>query len=142
MQPRRRPYPGTHEIHPANPQQAQLSRPLRAARFPLPAPSALPMAFNTHSSARGSGLVQHVFRSPARLPAPAEAHGGACAAPPSEKRYSLSWVRALRSDPVITRTLPLARRGSKAVRVIKDGKVIGSLPLAEGGGYTGSIAAH
>src|SRR5215467_15631061 len=81
--------PGTHEIHPANPQQTQLSRPLRAARFPLPAPSALPMAFNTHSSARGSGLVQHVFRSPARLPAPAEAHGGACAAPPSEKRYSL-----------------------------------------------------
>jgi hypothetical protein len=38
--------------------------------------------------------------------------------------------------------LPLARRGSKAVRVIKDGKVVGSLPLAEGGGYTGSIAAH
>jgi hypothetical protein len=26
--------------------------------------------------------------------------------------------------------------------MIKDGKVVGSLPSAEGGGYTGSIAAH
>jgi len=34
--------------------------------------------------------MNSVFRSPARLPAPAEAHRGPCVAPPSEKRYSLS----------------------------------------------------
>jgi hypothetical protein len=35
-----------------------------------------------------------------------------------------------------------SRENLKAVRVIKDGKVVGSLPSAAGGAYTGSIAAH
>src|ERR1700691_4988095 len=36
--------------------------------------------------------MNSVFRSPARLPAPAAAPRASCAAPPSEKRYSLSCV--------------------------------------------------
>jgi hypothetical protein len=44
-------------------------------------------AIKTHSPGRGgSGLAQHVFRSPARIPATEPQWEGLCAAPPSEKR--------------------------------------------------------
>src|SRR6267142_2815900 len=47
--------------------------------------------FNAHSPGDGgSGLVQPVFRSPARIPAAESSRRGLCAAPPSEKRYTLS----------------------------------------------------
>jgi hypothetical protein len=47
--------------------------------------------FNAHNpGGRGSGLVQPVFRSPARIPAAESTRRGLCAAPPSEKRYTLS----------------------------------------------------
>src|SRR5271165_739700 len=52
-----------------------------------------PGAFNAHSSGDGgSGLVQPVFRSPARIPAAETTRRGLCAAPPSEKRYTLSRI--------------------------------------------------
>src|SRR5215471_13316504 len=69
------------------------------------------MAFNTHSRARGSGLVQHVFRSPARPSAPAEAHGGPCAAPPSEKRFLFK----RKTLSVIMRDIGPARAGAPVV---------------------------
>jgi hypothetical protein len=51
-------------------------------------------AFNTHSpGGGGSGLAQQVFRSPARIPASEAGRKGLCAAPASEKRYSLSIVK-------------------------------------------------
>src|SRR6266436_3176782 len=47
-------------------------------------------AFNAHSPGDGgSGLVQPVFRSPARIPAAETTRKDLCAAPPSEKRYTL-----------------------------------------------------
>jgi hypothetical protein len=50
--------------------------------------SRLPAGFNAHSSGgRGSGLVQYVFRPPARIPAAEPVRRGLCAAPPGEKRY-------------------------------------------------------
>jgi hypothetical protein len=50
-----------------------------------------PDAFNAHSpGGGGSGLVQPVFRSPARIPPAESRRRGSCAAPPSEKRYTLS----------------------------------------------------
>src|SRR5260370_42306785 len=53
-----------------------------------------PGASNPHSpSDGGSGLVQPVFRSPARIPPAESTRKGLCAAPPSEKRYTLSLVR-------------------------------------------------
>jgi hypothetical protein len=50
-----------------------------------------PGAFNAHNPGDGgSGLVQPVFRSPARIPSAESTRKGLCAAPPSEKRYTLS----------------------------------------------------
>src|SRR5260370_42427964 len=46
--------------------------------------------FNAHSrGGGGGGLVQYVFRSPARNPARQSSRRGSCAAPLSEKRSSL-----------------------------------------------------
>src|SRR5258707_14297203 len=46
-----------------------------------------PGAFNAHNPGDGgSGLVQPVFRSPARIPAAESSRRGLCAAPTSEKR--------------------------------------------------------
>src|ERR1700720_3319234 len=60
-------------------------------------------AFNAHSPGDGgTGLVQPVFRSPARIPAAETTRRGLCAAPPSEKRYTLSLARLgdrARKDP-------------------------------------------
>src|SRR6266404_6308789 len=48
-----------------------------------------PGAFNAHNPGDGgSGLVQPVFRSPARIPSAESTRKGLCAAPPSEKRYT------------------------------------------------------
>ena len=44
-----------------------------------------------------SDLAQHVFRSPARIPATESQRTGLCAAPPSEKRSTLSCIRSARS---------------------------------------------
>src|ERR1700674_909097 len=53
-----------------------------------------PRPFNAHSpGAGGNGLVQYVFRSPARNPPIESSRRGSCAAPLSEKRSSLSRVR-------------------------------------------------
>src|SRR4051794_14340027 len=49
-----------------------------------------PRAFNANRPGGGSGLVQPVFRSPARVPAWVSSRGESCAPPPSEKRSSLS----------------------------------------------------
>ena len=55
------------------------------------APAKDPEAFKPHSpNDWGSGLVQPVFRSPARIPATESKRTGLSAAPPSEKRYTLS----------------------------------------------------
>src|ERR1700674_1244406 len=52
-----------------------------------------PRPFNAHSpGAGGSGLVQYVFRSPARNPARQSSRRGLCAAPLSEKRSSLCYA--------------------------------------------------
>jgi hypothetical protein len=57
------------------------------------APSDDPAAFKAHSlSGGGSGLVQSVFRSPARPRTWVPPRRGSCAAPPSEKRSALSRV--------------------------------------------------
>src|ERR1700732_3972794 len=48
-----------------------------------------PGAFNAHNPGDGgSGLVQPVFRSPARIPSAESTRKGLCTAPPSEKRYT------------------------------------------------------
>ena len=58
------------------------------------APPSDPGPLNAHSpGAWGSGLVQHVFRLPARPPAADPSHRAPRAAPPSEKRYSLCITR-------------------------------------------------
>ena len=72
------------------PASSRLNRP----RCPDGAPAKDPAAFNAHSpGGGGSGLVQHVFRSPARIPTAEPPRGGPCAAPPSEKRYSFNEKR-------------------------------------------------
>src|SRR5439155_22864570 len=57
-------------------------------------PGAPPANVRGHSTPitlrRGSGLVQPVFRSPARVPPAESTRKVLCAAPPSEKRYTLS----------------------------------------------------
>ena len=70
--------------------QAGPNAPFRGSSTELPAQSGRPAAFNANSWARGSGLVQYVFCSPARLLAPADVPRASCAAPPSKNRYSLS----------------------------------------------------
>src|SRR6267143_1201709 len=75
-------------------------------------------AFNAHSPGDGgSGLVQPVFRSPARIPPAESSRRGLCAAPPSEKRYTLSRPSGeLRTAPYCS-TKTNARR---ADRVLMD----------------------
>src|ERR1700712_5135933 len=51
-------------------------------------------AFNAHSpGGTGCGLVQHVFHLPARIQLRSPTAGSQCAAPPSEKRCTLSRVK-------------------------------------------------
>jgi hypothetical protein len=53
----------------------------------------VPEAFNTHrQDGRGSGLVQDVLRSPARIPAAESRRRGLCAAPANVKRCTFSRV--------------------------------------------------
>src|ERR1700712_1437089 len=53
-------------------------------------------AFNAHSpGGTGCGLVQHVFYLPARIQLRSPTAGSQCAAPPSEKRCTLSRVNCL-----------------------------------------------
>jgi hypothetical protein len=60
--------------------------------------------FNAHRlGARGNGLVQYVFRSPARIQTVRSSPRGPCAAPPNEKRSSLSRINARRQRLVIVR---------------------------------------
>jgi hypothetical protein len=80
-----------------------------------------PAAFNAHSpSGTGSGLVQHVFRSPARIqqPIPAER---LCGAPPSEKRSTLSRIKL--GDRGRHRSCRRHRTPLAAVSVESQGKV-------------------
>jgi hypothetical protein len=76
-----------------------LSRGLNQPRCHDSAPATNPAAYNAHKPAGASGLVQHVFHSPARIPVAEPPRGDLCAAPPSEKRYSLSsnvgWVHVI-----------------------------------------------
>jgi len=75
-------------LRPVAAHQASPNAPCRASvNPPSPCPGP-PAAFNAHSWLGGSGLVQHVFRSPARLPLPAATPRASCAAPLSEKRSS------------------------------------------------------
>src|ERR1700677_2262305 len=65
--------------------------PNRYPECPDGSPAKGPAPFNAHSrGGGGSGLVQSVFRSPARPPAWVPLREGSCAAPPSEKRSTLS----------------------------------------------------
>jgi hypothetical protein len=61
----------------------------------------VPEAFNTHrQDGRGSGLVQDVLRSPARIPAAESRRRGLCAAPANVKRCTfLSKQRAQNRYP-------------------------------------------
>src|SRR5208283_650488 len=76
--------------------KASLARPMPAccpSDGPVGTSAKDAAAFNTHSpGCGGSGLAQQVFRSPARIPAAESRRHGLCAAPASEKRYSLSRV--------------------------------------------------
>jgi hypothetical protein len=57
-------------------------------------PTKGPGPFNAHSQdGEGSGLVQHVLCSPARIPAADPSRRGPCAAPASIKRCTLSCAR-------------------------------------------------
>ena len=78
--------PDPGQFRPVAPRQARPNAPFQGASGPLPARSARPAAFNADSRVRGSGLVQHVFRSPARHAGQAAAAPASCATPPSEKR--------------------------------------------------------
>src|SRR5208337_313602 len=70
-----------------------------------------PGQLNAHSpGAWGSGLVQHVFRLPARSPAAEPSRRVPCAAPPSEKRYSFSRVILRLSAPLV---VVVARRSAR-----------------------------
>src|SRR5437763_9159767 len=68
-------------------------------------------AFNAHSPGDGgSGLVQPVFRSPARIPAAESIRKGLCAAPPSEKRYTLSYIEPTTAARATLQRLYFGRR--------------------------------
>ena len=65
-------------------------------------------AFNAHNPGDGgSGLVQPVFRSPARIPSAESTRKGLCDAPPSEKRYTFK----RKTLYVIMREISRARGG-------------------------------
>jgi hypothetical protein len=68
-----------------------------------------PGRFNAHSpDGGGSGLVQHVLRSPARIPAVESPRRGLCAAPASVKRCTLScviWAVTQPAQPVILKII-------------------------------------
>jgi hypothetical protein len=99
------------------------TQPLSNGACVFPAPTI------TTLSNRGGGrstfqyvVMNSVFRSPARLPAPAEAHRGPCAAPPSEKRYLLSCVRFAgkgRGHPWSLRVRSDRRSGPGGVRCVR-----------------------
>jgi hypothetical protein len=68
-----------------------LPRGLNQPKCPGSAPATDPAAFNAHRPGAGaSGLVQHVFHLPARIPIAEPPRRDLCAAPPSEKRCTLS----------------------------------------------------
>ena len=69
--------------------------PYRRPEFPDGAPADDQGAFNAHSPGGGSGLAQPVFRSPARSPTWVPPRRGSCAAPPSERRSTLSYGKFL-----------------------------------------------
>jgi hypothetical protein len=94
--------PGSAWSNPAyadrsKPRLARQSVPIRSSPCALSCgkcsdgvPAEDPEPFNAHSpGGRGSGLAQHVFRSPARIPAAESSWRSPCAAPPSEKRCTL-----------------------------------------------------
>jgi hypothetical protein len=87
---------GTKETNPewAACSGAWLPRRLPPRRRPTPPDDTTasgPGPFNAHSSDAGaSGLVQHVLRSPPRIPAVESSRRGPCAAPASVKRCTLS----------------------------------------------------
>src|SRR5208283_5632462 len=90
--------------------------------------------FNAHSrGGGGGGLVQYVFRSPARKPARQSSRRGSCAAPLSEKRSSFycraaAWFAGpgdleercphllLESSPSAPTSPPLASAGTRFLR--------------------------
>jgi hypothetical protein len=71
-----------------------LPRGLNQTKCPVSAPARDPAVFNAHKLRAGaSGLVQHVFHLPARMPIAEPLRGDLCAAPPSEKRFMLSRIK-------------------------------------------------
>jgi hypothetical protein len=71
-----------------------LPRGLNQTKCPVSAPARDPAVFNAHKLRAGaSGLVQHVFHLPARMPIAEPLRGDLCAAPPSEKRFMLCRYR-------------------------------------------------
>ncbi len=85
-------------------------------------PTKGPGPFNAHSQdGGGSGLVQHVLCSPARIPAADHSRRGLCAAPASIKRCTLSCARFRTQRVGASRTLAVATRDGIVVpRVIAD----------------------
>jgi len=70
---------------------------LNQPKCPVSAPAREPAAFNAHKLRAGAGgLVQHVFRLPARTQIAEPPRRDLCAAPPSEKRFLLSRLKARR----------------------------------------------
>jgi hypothetical protein len=73
----------------------------RRPKRPDGTPERDPGPFNAHSpDGRGSGLVQHVLRSPARIPAVESSRRDLCAAPASVKRCTLSRVSGERRKKI------------------------------------------
>src|SRR3984893_6971604 len=71
-------------------------------------PGAPPAKVRGHSTpialaTGGSGLVQPGFRSPARIPAAESTRRGLCAAPPSEKRYTLITLYVITSNGLLAK---------------------------------------
>src|SRR5271165_5838599 len=77
-----------------------------------------------HRNCESRYLVQHVFRLPARSPAAEPSRRVPCAAPPSEKRYSLCYTRTMHEQtpkPCRQLTVPPDRPLAVATR---DGIVV------------------
>jgi hypothetical protein len=81
-----------------------------------------PGAFNAHSPGDGgSGLVQPVFRSPARIPAAESTRRGLCAAPPSEKRYTLTLYAITRMILNLDGFQSRRTNGGSGIRILDEG---------------------
>src|ERR1700687_121897 len=82
-------------------------------------PAKRPGAFNAHSPGDGgNGLVQPVFRSPARIPTAESSRRGLYDAPPSEKRSTLSRINRRARERVLVEDDPPAEQSHRWQRTL------------------------